>query len=108
MVLIPGTHTASVSATILGKVEIKWLEIGVGDSDQSSTIKMNKVQHPNKIGAPLEADTHQRIVIKFSLGGRIVHQAFVQLICQQTKREVIFVAEPDSSGLYKFDLVRSK
>lgn len=100
-----GSHTASLSATVLGKVDIISLEIGVGDSDQSSAIKMHKVQYPSKLSPMLEADSHQRMIIKFSLGGRIVHQAFVQLICQQTKREVIFVAEPDNSGLYKFDMV---
>lgn len=100
-----GSHSASLSATILGSISIKYLEIGVGDSDQSSAIRMNKVQYPNKLTVPLEADAQQRVVIKFSLGGRVVHQAFVRLECQQSKREVIFVAEVDSSGVYKFDMV---
>lgn len=81
------------------------MEIGVGDFDQSSTIKMHKIVYPNKLATPIEADSQQRLVIKFSLGGRIVHQAFVRLECQETKREVIFVAEVDNGGLYKFDLV---
>lgn len=105
MISLLGPHSASLSATILGSVSVKYLEIGVGDSDQSSAIKMSKVPYPSKLSTLLEADAQQRVVIKFSLGGRVVHQAFVRLECLETKREVIFVAEVDNSGVYKFDMV---
>ena len=33
------------------------------------------------------------------------HQAFVRLSNAATQQEIIFVAEPDASSTYKFDLV---
>lgn len=102
--LTAGSHSASLSATVLGTVSIQWLEIGVTDTDHASPSKLQKLQHPNKLSSLLDADSQQRLVVKFSLGGRIVHQAFVRLECQQSAREVIFVAEVDSNGIYKFDM----
>ena len=64
---------------------------------------------PNK--AQLEADHHQRLTTRFSLkdatSGRPVtaHQTFVRLMNIKTKQEVIYVAEEDSPGTYRFDLV---
>jgi oligosaccharyltransferase complex subunit delta (ribophorin II) len=58
----------------------------------------------------LEADWHQRLVMKFTLRDKstkepiTVHQAFVKLISTSNK-EIIFVAEPDTGKSYKFDLV---
>jgi hypothetical protein len=34
-----------------------------------------------------------------------VHQAFVKLHNLVTNQEIIFVAEPDSAKIYKFDIV---
>ena len=68
-----------------------------------------RLQMPNK--AQLEADHHQRLTTRFSLkdatSGRPVtaHQTFVRLMNMKTKQEVIYVAEEDSPGTYRFDLV---
>ena len=65
---------------------------------------------PNK--AQLEADYHQRLTTRFSLkdatSGKVVtaHQTFVRLMNVKTKQEVIYVAEEDDAGSYRFDLVR--
>lgn len=99
-----GSHSASLSATVLGVVSIQWLEIGVADTDQASPSKLQKLQYGNKLGAAIEADAQQRLVIRFSLGDRAVHQAFVRLECQKTSREIIFVASLDNNGVYKFDM----
>ena len=64
---------------------------------------------PNK--AQLEADYHQRLTTRFSLkdatSGKAVtaHQTFVRLMNVKTKQEVIYVAEEDTAGSYRFDLV---
>jgi len=64
---------------------------------------------PNK--AQLEADYHQRLTTRFSLkdatSGKAVtaHQTFVRLMNVKTKQEVIYVAEEDTAGTYRFDLV---
>lgn len=108
IIVTAGTHTASLSASVLGTVNVQWLELGITDTDQASPIKLQKLTYATKLGKLLEADSQQRLIIRFSLGGRIVHQAFVRLECQQTAREIIFVAEVDSSGIYKFDMVNIK
>jgi len=65
---------------------------------------------PNKV--ELEADHHQRLTTRFSLkdvaSGKAVtaHQTFVRLMNVKTKQEVIYVAEEDSTGSYRFDLVQ--
>lgn len=104
IIVTAGTHTASLSASVLGTVNVQWLELGITDTDQASPSKLQKLIYATKLGKLLEADSQQRLVIRFSLGGRIVHQAFVRLECQQTAREIIFVAEVDSNGIYKFDM----
>lgn len=58
----------------------------------------------------IEADYHQKVVMKFSLksesSGELFtpHQAFVRLTNQKTKQEIFFVAEPEPSKVFKFDL----
>jgi len=64
---------------------------------------------PNK--AQLEADHHQRLTTRFSLkdaatGSTVTaHQTFVRLMNVKTKQEIIYVAEEDTDGTYRFDLV---
>lgn len=61
----------------------------------------------------LEADYHQKIFMKFSLKDKnaqkslLSHQTFVQFVNSENNQEVVFVAEPDSSSVYRFDLVRN-
>jgi len=65
---------------------------------------------PSKASFVLEADWHQRLVMKITLKDKsskepiTVHQAFVKLI-NAANKEVIFVAEPDTGKSYRFDLV---
>lgn len=69
------------------------------------------MQHPNKAANKLEADYHQRLVMRFQLKdlstntAMTAHQTFVKLTNLKTSQEIIFIAEADSSDLYKFDLV---
>lgn len=73
---------------------------------------MYRTQYPQKITSVLEADFHQKLLMKFSLKDKssgdtfTAHQTFVKLTNTGTKQEIIFVAEMDSSNNYKFDLVR--
>jgi oligosaccharyltransferase complex subunit delta (ribophorin II) len=79
------------------------------------TFQLNflRVNYPSKASFVLEADSHQRLMMKFTLKDKstkepiTVHQAFVKLINSNNK-EIIFVAEPDTGKSYRFDLVRSK
>jgi hypothetical protein len=59
----------------------------------------------------VEADSLQKLIMKFTLKDKstgklmTVHQAFVKLHNLATNQEIIFVAEPDSAKIYKFDIV---
>ena len=74
-----------------------------------------RVAHPNKLGQKIEADSQQKLVVRFLLKDASknkpmrVHQAFVRLSSEvsdeKDKQEIIFVAEPDASHVYKFDMV---
>jgi len=70
-----------------------------------------RVSYPNKLTAPVEVDSLQKLIMKFALKDKstaklmTVHQAFVKLQNLATDQEIIFVAEPDSAKVYKFDIV---
>ena len=72
-----------------------------------------RLQYPKKATEVLEADFHQKLLMKFNIkdtqAGQFVkaHQTFVKLTNQQTKQEIVFIAEADSGLNNKFDLVRT-
>lgn len=99
--LTAGIHTATLSARVLGPVVLNWLEIGVSDADSTTLPRLTRLQPPAKLSTPLQADSSQQLLVKISLN-RIVHQAFLRLY--SGKREIIFVAEPDSAKLYKLEV----
>jgi len=105
-----GTKGAEVEVKVTTKVLVENVEIGVADKDQSSAARTTKLVHPNKAASTLEADYHQKVVMKFQLRERSTgqlmsaHQTFVRLTNLNTKQEIIFVAEADSSLTNKFDL----
>lgn len=72
-----------------------------------------RVIYPKKLTEVVEADQHQRLLLRFivkdtvSGKGARIHQAFVKITHMQSKKEIIFVAEADSSDIYKFDMVRT-
>ena len=72
-----------------------------------------RLQYPKKATEVLEADFHQKLIMKFNIkdsqSGQLVgaHQTFVKLTNQETKQEIIFIAEADTSLNNKFDLVRT-
>lgn len=96
-----GSHTSTLSVRVLGPVNVNSLEIGLGDVDGSSIPKLSKLTYPTKLSSKLQADSSQQLVIKFSIS-RPVHQAFVRLFTD--KKEIIFVAEQDSSKVYKVEV----
>jgi len=92
------------------EVTVESAEIGSVDRDQTTLPKLTRLSYPKALSEELEADYQQRLVMRFILkdvsSGEVLepHQVFVQLVNQDTKQEVIFVAEPDSAKQYKFDL----
>lgn len=103
----------------------------------------SSVKYPTAIPSVIEADYHQKVVMKFSLKSEssgelftphqvrlnkiskiywrlhwilfcvwilicmfvLFLQAFVRLTNQKTNQEIFFVAEPEPSKVFKFDLV---
>lgn len=105
-----GTFKQQVVISMLQKVKVSSFEVGVGDVESSSTFKKHSVSHPDKLKEVLNADSQQKIVLKVTLVDEqtkaplTVHQVFVRLSNDQTKEEIIFVAEQDPTKAYKFDM----
>ncbi|XP_031627769.1 dolichyl-diphosphooligosaccharide--protein glycosyltransferase subunit 2 [Contarinia nasturtii] len=104
------TYTQTLVFKVLTQVKVASLEIGIGESDSSSAIQKHTVAYPQKLNVVLNADQQQKILVKALLVDEItnspitVHQAFVLFEDDKKAREVIFVAEQDTSKAYKFDL----
>ncbi|KAF4093891.1 hypothetical protein AMELA_G00006710 [Ameiurus melas] len=92
------------------KVAINNMDLSVVDKDQSIGAKTTRVEYPNKAKTSFLADSHQNFAMTFQLVDEATgleltpHQTFVRLHNQKTGQEVVFVAEPDSKKLYKFEL----
>ncbi|KAM4612671.1 dolichyl-diphosphooligosaccharide--protein glycosyltransferase subunit 2 [Polymixia lowei] len=92
------------------EVAITNMDLSVVDKDQSIGTKTTRVDYPSKAKTPFTADSHQNFAMSFQLvdvntGVELTpHQTFVRLHNQKTGQEVVFVAEPDSKNLYKFEL----
>uniref|UniRef100_A0A1B6DAG0 Dolichyl-diphosphooligosaccharide--protein glycosyltransferase subunit 2 n=1 Tax=Clastoptera arizonana TaxID=38151 RepID=A0A1B6DAG0_9HEMI len=99
-----------LSLKVICAVSVDNFEIGLGDADQTTQPKFDKVAHPQKLPRDLQADSLQKLVTKFSLKDKqsgkalVVHQAFLRFFNTITKQEIIFVSEPDASNNYRFEL----
>ncbi|RMX54799.1 hypothetical protein pdam_00014137 [Pocillopora damicornis] len=105
-----GATSGQVKVKVVTKVTVEDVELSVVDKEQNIKAKTLSVKHPEAIGSVIEADYHQKVVMKFSLksssSGDLFtpHQAFVRLTNQKTNQEIFFVAEPEQSKVFKFDL----
>ncbi|XP_059158933.1 dolichyl-diphosphooligosaccharide--protein glycosyltransferase subunit 2-like isoform X2 [Physella acuta] len=105
-----GTTGAELEVKVTTKVAIENVEIGVADKDQATAARTTRLVHPSKAATVIEADYHQKIVMKFQLkdktSGQLMtaHQAFIRMTNIETKQEIIFVTESDNSLTSKFDL----
>ncbi|KAL3059239.1 dolichyl-diphosphooligosaccharide--protein glycosyltransferase subunit 2 [Trematomus bernacchii] len=92
------------------EVSVTSMDLSVVDKDQSIGTKTVRVDYPSKAKISFTADSHQNFAMAFQLvdvntGVELTpHQTFVRLQNQKTGQEVVFVAEPDSKKLYKFEL----
>ncbi|MFT7801423.1 dolichyl-diphosphooligosaccharide-protein glycosyltransferase subunit 2 isoform X2 [Arapaima gigas] len=92
------------------EVAINNMDLSVVDKDQSIGTKTTRVEYPSKAKTSFTADSHQNFAMSFQLvdvntGVELTpHQTFVRLHNQKTGQEVVFVAEPDSKNVYKFEL----
>ncbi|KYQ60019.1 Dolichyl-diphosphooligosaccharide--protein glycosyltransferase subunit 2, partial [Trachymyrmex zeteki] len=109
----------TITVKILSEAILDYLEIGTGDADQTTQPKLTRINTESSSGKlehKIEADSQQKLVMRFLLRDSAnkkpmrVHQAFVRLTSISTftnnKRghEIFFVAEPDATHIYKFDM----
>ncbi|KAF1419883.1 Dolichyl-diphosphooligosaccharide--protein glycosyltransferase subunit 2, partial [Spheniscus humboldti] len=96
------------------EVGITNVDLSTVDKDQSIAPKTTRVAYPAKAKGSFTADSHQNFALSFQLidvnsGAELIpHQTFVRLHNQKTGQEVVFVAEPDSKNIYKFELDTSE
>jgi len=92
------------------EVVVDDVEIGIADRDQLTALNPVKLDYPDSLSKAIEADYQQKLVMKFVLRAKsdaklfLAHQTFVQLVNVATKQEIVFVAEPDTNSVYKFEL----
>lgn len=100
----------ATSTSTQRSVILSGAEFGIVDTDQTTAPKLSAIEHPSKMSQALEADHHHKVIFKFTLMDKsskekiLAHQAFVRLFNAKTGAEIIYVAEPDSNSVYKFDL----
>ncbi|KAK3699752.1 hypothetical protein QZH41_015601, partial [Actinostola sp. cb2023] len=105
-----GTDGTQLKVKVVTKVTVGKVDLSVIDKEQSHTVKSVSTNYPAKFDKPIEADYHQKIVMRFSIKSvssdelLTPHQAFVRLTNQKTNQEIFFVPEPESNKMYKFDL----
>lgn len=114
--IIAGSVTNIVTVKVLCDVMVDYMEIGTADADQTTQPKLTRILFPEKLSQKIEADSQQKLVMRFLLRDNAnkkpmrTHQAFVRLssmsISKNDKKghEILFVAEADTSHLYKFDM----
>lgn len=112
-----GVKSILMDVLIQSDVVIGSSQVGIGDRETSnSQLAMTQLKFPSKLPHALEVDYSQKLLLKMSLKDKqnpedekvIAHQVFVQFVSRETKREIIFVAEPEDvdqkAVIYKFDL----
>ncbi|GBP44598.1 Dolichyl-diphosphooligosaccharide--protein glycosyltransferase subunit 2 [Eumeta japonica] len=107
--LSAGSKVTNVNIAVLGEIQVTNMEVGVGDIDGTTSPKTTTVIYPNKLGEKLHADHLQKVFLKFSLRDKAnkpitVQQAFVRVGSSNSDEEIIFIAEPDNSKVYKVEL----
>lgn len=89
-------------------IAIEDVELGTREKDQTDA-SLSGVSFPEQ-AADLSADSQQKIIMKFRVKDLTdstyitPHQTFIRFVSKSTGQEVIFVAEPDKNGLYKFEV----
>jgi len=92
------------------EIELDQVQLGIFDREHAQATNTVDVKANVRHGTVLEADVHQKMTIRFSVRDRqakkpiSVHQAFVVFVHEKTNQEIIFVAETDTTNVYKFDV----
>jgi len=103
-----GVSDLEYRVKVTTSIAVEDVQLGTREKDQTDA-SLASVTFPQQ-AADLSADSQQKIIMKFRVkdltdGTYITpHQTFVRFVGKATGQEVIFVAEPDKNGLYKFEV----
>lgn len=98
-----------VEFKVITTIQIENFQIGIHNTEDSSSPSLNKLDYPKK-SEPLVVDSHQRLVIKFSVKdanyGKLskIQQAVVKVINKKSKLEATIVCHSDSNRNFKLNL----
>jgi oligosaccharyltransferase complex subunit delta (ribophorin II) len=108
-VKVVGNTDVKITVKVLTRISVQDAEIKITDGDQSTAGRSFKAVFPNKDSKKLTVDYKDKLELKFSVvntdGKKMkVHQAFVKISSLSSSSEIVYVAEADSSKVYKFEL----
>jgi len=101
--------TKSVEVKVTTQASISDLQIGVADRDQSAP-KLTKLEENKSLGSKLEADQQTKLYVKFTVKDKVksstleAQQTFVRFTHVKSGREIVFLAQAASGGLYQADV----
>jgi len=102
-----GNEGFKLKFKVLSSFILENVKFGSGDIDQAASMKSIEFLSKPTL---LEVDVHQKMLVKFTIRDESskkltkLHQTFVRFMHKESKRELIFLAEADSSNNYKFEL----
>jgi len=105
-----GNTGVNVRVKVLVEQSVTNAELKITDGDQSTAGTAFNVNFPEKQASKIAVHHKQKIQLTFNVvntaSGKkmLVHQAFVKIARQGSTAEIVYVAEADSSKLYKFEL----
>lgn len=104
-----GNTGVKIAVKVLTKISVQNAEIKITDGDQSTAGRSFKAVYPNKEGKKLSVDYKEKLQLSFNIVNSenkkiTVHQAFVKISSASSAAEIVYVAEADSSKVYKFEL----
>jgi oligosaccharyltransferase complex subunit delta (ribophorin II) len=100
---------SSLPIKVLGRVEIRRLEVSVSEADSQTPIKKATIAANQKFAEVYNLDHQQKLNLFFDLTDAntnqvvTVHQAFVRF-SDDSGAEIVFVAEQDVAKNYKFEM----
>ncbi|XP_023341820.1 dolichyl-diphosphooligosaccharide--protein glycosyltransferase subunit 2 [Eurytemora carolleeae] len=104
-----GNTGVKIAVKVLTKISVQNAEIKITDGDQSTAGRSFKAVYPNKEGKKVSVDYKEKLQFSFNIVNSenkkiTVHQAFVKISSASSAAEIVYVAEADSSKVYKFEL----
>lgn len=104
-----GNTGVLLTAKVLTTMSLKNVKLQILDSDQTTSGRSFDLKYPAQLAQKPAVDYKERLQLTFGVANSdgenmLVHQAFVRLSHKASKSEIVYIAEADSSKVYKFDL----